>query len=382
MPGPVIGTPRQLVPQDPSVFDSALTKAMRLIGDLLGDDDPAGQILGMASAMEVPGEVQGALTKAVTGIRNRIKAYHGSPHDFDRFSLDKIGTGEGAQAYGHGLYFAENEDVAKSYRDSLGAMADQYKAVEYGGVEYPGGTDRARLLRDVQKNGRAAVRQALEREIDRLTDYAPERADLLRGELEFVKGVNPDQVKFTGSGKMYEVAIDASPDEFLDWDKPLSQQPPKVQEAVTRVLPDVAKRVQVRPGYQKNNWIIELDGQLVGASNSEEQAWQNARDMIANMADPSLTGAGVYRQMSGTIGAIDPSGRAQASATDVLKNAGVKGIRYLDGSSRKAGEGSSNYVVFDDRLVDILRKYGVAGALGAGYTADQIRAAQAAQGAQ
>ena len=39
-----------------------------------------------------------------------IKAYHGSPHDFDRFDLSKIGTGEGAQAYGHGLYFAENVD--------------------------------------------------------------------------------------------------------------------------------------------------------------------------------------------------------------------------------------------------------------------------------
>ena len=45
-----------------------------------------------------------------------IKAYHGSPHDFDAFDLSKIGTGEGAQAYGHGLYFAENEAIAKAYR--------------------------------------------------------------------------------------------------------------------------------------------------------------------------------------------------------------------------------------------------------------------------
>jgi hypothetical protein len=48
-----------------------------------------------------------------------IKAYHGSPHDFDAFDLSKIGTGEGAQAYGHGLYFAENPDVARGYRDTL-----------------------------------------------------------------------------------------------------------------------------------------------------------------------------------------------------------------------------------------------------------------------
>ena len=37
-----------------------------------------------------------------------IRAYHGSPHDFERFDTSKIGTGEGAQSYGHGLYFAEN----------------------------------------------------------------------------------------------------------------------------------------------------------------------------------------------------------------------------------------------------------------------------------
>ena len=42
-----------------------------------------------------------------------IVAYHGSPHSFDRFDTSKIGTGEGAQAYGHGLYFAEGEGIAR-----------------------------------------------------------------------------------------------------------------------------------------------------------------------------------------------------------------------------------------------------------------------------
>ena len=42
-----------------------------------------------------------------------ITAYHGSPHEFDQFDTSKIGTGEGAQSYGHGLYFAEHEPIAK-----------------------------------------------------------------------------------------------------------------------------------------------------------------------------------------------------------------------------------------------------------------------------
>lgn len=48
-------------------------------------------------------------------IAESFDAFHGSPHDFDRFDASKIGTGEGAQAYGHGLYFAEDSRVAESY---------------------------------------------------------------------------------------------------------------------------------------------------------------------------------------------------------------------------------------------------------------------------
>ena len=43
-------------------------------------------------------------------------AWHGTPHKFDRFSTEHIGTGEGAQAYGYGLYFAGNKEVAEHYK--------------------------------------------------------------------------------------------------------------------------------------------------------------------------------------------------------------------------------------------------------------------------
>ena len=42
--------------------------------------------------------------------------YHGTPHRFDEFSLDSIGTGEGHQAHGWGLYFAGNKNVSEEYR--------------------------------------------------------------------------------------------------------------------------------------------------------------------------------------------------------------------------------------------------------------------------
>src|SRR6185437_4229507 len=58
----------------------------------------------------------GAVPQDANALNMGIKAYHGSPHDFDAFDLSKIGTGEGAQAYGHGIYMAENPSVAESYR--------------------------------------------------------------------------------------------------------------------------------------------------------------------------------------------------------------------------------------------------------------------------
>lgn len=53
-----------------------------------------------------------------------------------------------------------------------------------------------------------------------------------------------------------------------------------------------------------------------------------------------------------------------AEADKKLAEAGIPGIRYLDQGSRGKGEGSYNYVVFDDSIIDILKKYGLAGLIG------------------
>ena len=66
--------------------------------------------------------------------------WHGSPHKFDKFDASKIGTGEGAQAYGHGLYLAESPDVAKSYSGKLASE------LAYNGVQM--NRDSARASKD------------------------------------------------------------------------------------------------------------------------------------------------------------------------------------------------------------------------------------------
>jgi hypothetical protein len=54
------------------------------------------------------------------------------------------------------------------------------------------------------------------------------------------------------------------------------------------------------------------------------------------------------------------------AAANALRDAGIPGIRYLDQGSRGAGEGTHNYVVFDDKLIDIIKKYGLAGLIAGG----------------
>ena len=61
-------------------------------------------------------------------------AYHGTPYDFDKFTLDHIGAGEGAQAHGWGLYFALDKKTAEGYKNKLKNETNKGKLYE---VEIP-----------------------------------------------------------------------------------------------------------------------------------------------------------------------------------------------------------------------------------------------------
>lgn len=52
-------------------------------------------------------------------VQTDMTLYHGTPHDFIRFQTKNIGTGEGSQCFGYGLYFTENKSVAEFYANML-----------------------------------------------------------------------------------------------------------------------------------------------------------------------------------------------------------------------------------------------------------------------
>ena len=156
-------------------------------------------------------------------------AYHGSPHEFTQFDASKIGTGQGAQSYGHGLYFAENPEVAKSYAHDMKNAMVSYNNPAYGG-------------KHVIFQGDTAV-------------STHTSADAANKALAKINANN-----------LYQVNI---PDEhvakMLDWDKPLGEQAPEVRKALEPVLNEIMvgpilKKVDPNASAMSTQFVQNMTG--------------------------------------------------------------------------------------------------------------------------
>jgi len=282
-----------------------------------------------------------------------IRAYHGSPHSFEAFDTSKIGTGEGAQAYGHGLYFAEGEGVARQYRDQLAGKGVDF---EWNGQPVPPGQPAFQLVDALGEQdwrlGKIAEQAAKYGPRNAIDTFEPHTRNASDGPAwqaamdQFKQGAGK-----SATGSMYEVNIGADPEHFLHWDKPLSEQSQYVQDALT------PERLGLKPAgpLGDKGWYGYTDetGRLVGRATT--------RSLPDTVFHPSELGMSVYR---GAGSWSDPAATAER-----FKAAGIPGIRYLDQGSRGAGQGTHNYVVFDAKTIDILRKYGIAGLIAGGGAA-------------
>jgi len=319
--------------------DAAKRAVRGLLADPIGSlQQTAGQITDDAKSMNArnarmiadPASITPQDTQAVMGLLGPapmgITVWHGSPHKFTKFDMSKIGTGEGAQAYGHGLYMAETPDVAKTYADTLGEEVlvkgkPVYKAHNNTiAGDAPIGNAARNALQgsnwDLSK-AKAAMQDAYKTSGD---GYFKRAFDELSALSE------SDITRKTGA--MYKVDI---PDEavarFLDWDKPLSQQP-------------IGSGLQVSknesPAFSDEKWLVNIGDRTINAYRTKKEA---------TSALTGLTGADLYRH-------LDAAGAAPG--VEYLQSQGITGIRYLDGGSRSAGQGSSNFVLFDDQMPRIL----------------------------
>jgi hypothetical protein len=313
-----------------------------------------------------------------------IKAYHGSPYDFEKFDLSKIGTGEGAQAYGHGLYFAENPAVAESYKMES-HLPLKYEGKRFGPYpetqELPYGTRSAlEWLVNTHKPGETSA-QVIDRRIAELKDHADfmrhssnpqdrQSAFMYDNAVENLRSLDPSKLELQ-KGKMYEVGISADSAHFLDWDKPLSEQHPKVQEVFGQMVdrPDmkVLKEYLANKGEEpKGHTIYRALGNVYNPNVSNEGV--NAMEQLRAAGIPGIK----YLDQGSRVSPLELQ-QARSDAAHWEKMTGEHGFnsawtpeglaavrQKLADVESKAARQTSNYVVFDDNLINIIRKYGIA----------------------
>ena len=290
------------------------------------------------------------------GVTFSITALHASPHSFRKFSTDYMGQGEGAQAYGWGLYFAESPKVNRSYMNQFAKDKTTWKfrEVETAAIEemqralvgsflpkdaLPEAKEDASdiawsVLGDLVDAAKGSMTvldivMELHDEIDTNRKYA-ETYPQEREKLEQLEGFllslldHLDEIEARpGMPSNYRVELNVEDSVLLDWDRPFSEQSETVKEALAEEL-----------------------AQRVGCA--KEVALESLR-----MEGRRFDGKQIYVGLCEGFSRDWKKGMKKASLA--LRKFGVKGIRYADGFSRgKAEEEQTyNYVIFDGNDIKI-----------------------------
>jgi len=252
-----------------------------------------GKLEVVRNANELPRQMQKAFLKMV--------AWHGTPHDVDKFSSSKIGTGEGAQAYGYGLYFAGSREVAGWYKDKLSASPKYIDASLFEAKE-PGLTaevwDKMTAEGGWGEDKSFALQGLLAKTLAGHDGFYIETVGR-----ELYNKVRAAAQKVYSKGKLYQVELAPAEDEYLLWDKPLSDQKNNI---VNRFKLEANRRYSdANPTYSK---MVEFADFL-------------------DKNKSNFNGSYFYRDLSKILG-------TDAEASSFLHAAGIRGIKYLDGTSR------------------------------------------------
>jgi len=347
-----------------------------------------------------------------------IRAFHGSPASFERFSDEFIGTGEGAQALSHGHYLAEAEATGQYYRDTLtrGApSADQIKSTITDALGQDFGDELNKRIYSIASNHSLASISPAKAVAMQISEVRPHLEGGFTGDnptldamMEKLRGLKP-------RGHMYETKIQADPEHFLNWDEPLSVQSEHVRAATKKLVQDhginlpepdpdqvyvaeptgqdvyrgLAEKLYKEPEYTEPPGVPPGWGAVGGAVNDRAYAARAASQALLEAGIPGMRYLDAMSRARASTYTIEwphpETGEALSLNTDdaldlnrLKRNLIEGGIRAEDiRMSRSPGEGSRNYVVYNPRIIDILRKYGIAGLTGGGGAAAALSGSDA-----
>jgi hypothetical protein len=276
-----------------------------------------------------------------------LTVFHGSPAKFNRFDRTKIGSGEGAQAYGYGHYIAESPDVARRYQMGLTQakgeevlyknkpLTDLYSQIENKSMKLSG------KAADVENQKLQLVEHMmLDKPPQELIPYAKETGF----DQSVIDWLEKDVAKNTQiPGAFYEIDL---PDEqiarMIDLDKKLSEQP----EIARKSLLD---NEIVQEYIQSQNAKREA----LNLSNPERLTHPVLGKIASKPIDEStITAQTAYDAIARQLG--------PEKAAELLRQSGVPGMRYFDEGSRGTKAGTSNFVVFpgNEDMLTILKRNG------------------------
>ena len=247
-------------------------------------------------------------------------AWHGSPHDFDEFDLGAIGTGEGNQAHGWGLYFAKNREVAQAYKDVLGIDS----------VEIISGDTKYRLNDDIEwyDNKTKSIIDAenpLSMALTTLSEEG-ESTKAIKNLTDFINSKKDNKSDYVvAQVKRAEQAIQILKDNHFDthqWNTMFEVDIPENEYLLNE---------------QKN---IEKQSPIVKKAISQISNELNS----SALNNSNLSGKEFYRLLSKELG-------GDKLASQKLSDFGVKGITY------KGEQDGICFVVFDDKAIKVIEKY-------------------------
>lgn len=263
-------------------------------------------------------------------------AYHGSPHNFDRFTTDAIGTGEGAQAFGWGLYFTNQEDIARWYANKLtkkDPQKDNERITEL--LEYLEGYLEQFNLKDnelefIISNGsykKDKIFNFINKKIDYLIEYVNNEniKDVWQYPLEQFKVTVKETEEEINKLNRNLYTVELPDNGYLIWDKLYKEEIPAIMKAL---------REEIEKDYSSGDAYIE---------------W----DLLEELESNNFTLSGKY--LYDNISKLFYGANKEKYASKYLRRIGYIGIDYPANSiAGHADEGKRNYVIFDDEDVKVL----------------------------
>lgn len=246
-------------------------------------------------------------------------AFAGSRVDYDKPSLEAIGSGEGAQAHGWGLYYALNRDVAEEYRKKL----SQYNAErwEYNGqkiVDYLGITPIDLGFAVIEKESsefKEILRQNIaskRRQFDKYLDE--DNYKKWDGIYKKVLDLDVNKIFRKPAGQVHEVDIPENP-YLLDEQKPFSEQS------------DIVKKALQNLNNAEDLGLFEVDGLVIKSDTTGKEIYQTIGKLISSKI-----------------------GRDKKTS-ELLEKYGIKGITY-DGQ-----QDGRCFVIFNPDDVKVIQKF-------------------------